>query len=210
MVDASPSLGEVSPQELSLLTQAAEQGHAEAQWQLGLIYASGDSGLRLDYVRAAGWIEQAAKQGFARAQSVLAWLFANGLGVRQDNEQAGFWYLRAAEQGGARDQYMVATMYRFGRYGAPRDAGRMLHWYQLAADQGFAPAQYALGRLLLDGTKVPQDLETAFQWLSLAQVNGSSRAEPALKSVIERLPAERLQALKAQMLAAGSEARRAI
>ena len=170
------------------------------------MYASGESGLKLDYVSAAGWIEQAAEQGFARAQSVLAWLFANGLGVQQDNDKAGHWYLRAAEQGAARDQYMVATMFRFGRYGVARDYRRMLQWYQLAADQGFAPAQYALGRLLMDGKKVAEDLDAAFAWLSLAHVNGSARAESALKDLMGRLSPARLDVLKARILANGAQA----
>lgn len=190
---------DVSTQELNLLRRAAEHGNVEAQWQLGLLCASGD-GTTLNYVEAAEWIERAAEQGFARAQSVLAWLYTNGLGVEQDDAQAGYWYQRAAEQGAPKDEYMVATMYRFGRYGVEKDAAQMIHWYQRAADQGFAPAQYALGKLLVDGVEVPQDLETAFQWLSLAHVNGSAKAEELIKELMRRMDREQLERTKAAML----------
>ena len=41
---------------------AAEQGHADAQWNLGLMYARGD-GVPVDAVSAYAWINIAAAQG---------------------------------------------------------------------------------------------------------------------------------------------------
>jgi TPR repeat protein len=191
--------GLASRQELTLLRRAAEQGNVEAQWQLGLLYASGE-GLDLNFVEAASWIERAAEQGFVRAQSVLAWLYANGLGVEHDDGKAGYWYRRAAEQGSAKDQYMVATMYRFGRYGVGRDPAAMIQWYQLAAQQGFAPAQLALGLLLVQGKELLPDYETAFQWLSLAHVNGSRRAGEAIHELLGRMSTEQVERAKTAML----------
>lgn len=194
--DESPA---VSPQELALLRHAAESGNVEAQWQLGLLYASGH-GMPLDYVTAAGWIERAAEQGFASAQSVLAWLFANGLGVERNDNEAGRWYLKAAQQGAQKDQFMVATMYRLGRYGVEQNAERMLHWYQLAAQQGHAASQFALGKLLVEGKQVQADQETAFQWLTLADVNGHKKAGDWLRRLIAEMPTESLESAKQRML----------
>ena len=190
----------VSEQELQLLRRAAENGHVEAQWQLGLMYADGDA-VKLDYVQAAAWIKRAAEQGFARAQSVMGWLCANGLGVHANSEEAGRWYRAAAEQGSAKDQYMVATMYRFGRYGVEKDLAAMLRWYQAAADQGFAPAQYALGKLLVEGRLIPQDHVLAFQWLSLASANGSAAAGNRLQRLMQGMDPEQIEEAKARMLA---------
>ena len=195
----------ISEQEMNLLRRAAENGHVEAQWQLGLMYADGDA-IKLDYVQAAAWIKRAAEQGFVRAQSVMGWLFANGLGVHQNSQEAGRWYLTAAEQGSAKDQYMVATMYRFGRYGVEKDRTEMLRWYQAAADQGFAPAQYALGKMLVEGHLVPKDLILAFQWLSLAGVNGSTAAGKHLQQLMRRMSPEQVEEAKARMLAPSTPA----
>jgi TPR repeat protein len=121
--------------------------------------------------------------------------------VEQDDAEAGRWYLRAAEAGLPKDQYTVAAMFRWGRYGVQRDPAQMLKWYQRAANQGFAPAQYALGQMLAKGGEVPTDPGTAFQWLSLAIVNGSGPAKQALMELTEQMTPQEIEAAKAQMLA---------
>ena len=184
---------------LCLLVPLAEAGEAVAQYRLGILYANAE-GVPLDYIEAARWLRRAAEQGYARAQSILAWLYASGYGVEQDDRQAGIWYLRAAEQGLPKDQYTVAAMYRWGRYGVGRDPREMLRWYQLAANQGFAPAQYALGQLLARGEQVPKDEVTAFQWLSLAIVNGSETAKKALMELTARMTPEQIDTAKSQMI----------
>ena len=50
-----------------LLRKAAEQGHAGAQYNLGMIYAKGE-GVPEDYVRAYAWTSVAAAQGIENAQ----------------------------------------------------------------------------------------------------------------------------------------------
>ena len=62
---------------------AAEQGHAEAQFNLGVLYFNGQ-GVKQDFVNAKKWFEKAAKQGHAEAQCCLAGLYIQGLGVKQD------------------------------------------------------------------------------------------------------------------------------
>ncbi|MCU0937228.1 MAG: sel1 repeat family protein [Gammaproteobacteria bacterium] len=187
------------PRALATLTPLAEGGEAVSQYRLGILHANAE-GVPLDYVKAAHWLRRAAEQGYARAQSILAWLYATGYGVEQDDRQAGEWYLRAAEQGLPKDQYTVAAMYRWGRYGVQRDPAEMLRWYERAANQGFAPAQYALGQLLARGEEIPGDERTAFQWLSLAIVNGSEVAKKALMELTARMTPEQIETAKRQML----------
>jgi TPR repeat protein len=186
---------------IAALEVAAAAGNPDAQLRLGVMYANGDE-VPLNYSRAAELIGQAAEQGLVDAQSTLAWLYANGYGVAQSDDGAREWYTRAAEQGSARDQYVVGTMYRFAQFGAGRDGAAASRWFRLSADQGFAPAQFALGKMLMEGKVVPEDRVAAFQWLSLAHVNGSKRAEGAVKELLRRMtPAEVLRA-KAEMLGA--------
>ena len=78
----------------------AEQGSAEAQYQLGLSYAGG-RGVSQDYSEAVRWYRRAAEQGDARALDSLAYMFYRGLGVPQDHAEAARWYRRAADQGDA-------------------------------------------------------------------------------------------------------------
>jgi hypothetical protein len=186
-----------------LIRAAAEAGHARAQYQFGIMCANAE-GVPLDYVEAANWIRAAAEQGLGQAQSLLAWLHASGFGVAQDDAEAGRWYLRAAAQGLPKAQYTVASMYRWGRYGVQRDPARMVHWYQASASQGFAPAQNALGRLLADGKELERDELTAFQWLSLAIVNGSEPAKKALMELTARMSPEAIALAKVHMLNAAA------
>ena len=59
---------------------AAGQGHAGAQFNLGLIYANG-RGVAQDFREAMKWYRLAAEQGFAQAQFKLGYLYLNGRGV---------------------------------------------------------------------------------------------------------------------------------
>ena len=98
------------------MLQAAEQGYAKAQFNLGLMYDSG-RGVRQDYTKAVQWYRKAAEQGDAKAQSNLGLMYDSGRGVRQDYTQAVQWYRKAAEQGYAKAQYNLGVMYDNGDQG---------------------------------------------------------------------------------------------
>jgi uncharacterized protein len=84
-----------------LLRPLAEQGDADAQNILGLMYYSGQ-GVPQDYAAAATWFLKAAEQGDTDAQYDLGVMYAKGEGVRQDYAAAVSWYRKAAERGKAR------------------------------------------------------------------------------------------------------------
>ena len=60
--------------------KAAEQGHAGAQNELGLIYQNGE-GVPQDYAEAVKWFRMAAEQGNAYAQNELDQMKAKGIVV---------------------------------------------------------------------------------------------------------------------------------
>ena len=61
----------------------AKQGVAEAQFNLGTMYDSGQ-GVHQDYAEAFRWYRKAADQGYTEAQYNLGVMYDNGDGVRQD------------------------------------------------------------------------------------------------------------------------------
>jgi hypothetical protein len=69
----------------------AEQGRAEAQAGLGVMYDLGD-GVSQDYAAAARWYRLAAEQGDAKAQNNLGFLYEYGQGVARDQVKALMWY----------------------------------------------------------------------------------------------------------------------
>ncbi len=86
-----------------LMQQAAEQGHPDAQFNLGAMYANG-YGVQKDFSKAAKWFEKAAEQGHRGAQYSLGVMYDNGYGVQKDFSKAAKWFKKAAEQGDRKAQ----------------------------------------------------------------------------------------------------------
>ncbi|HFB1747425.1 TPA: tetratricopeptide repeat protein [Neisseria gonorrhoeae] len=78
--------------------QAAEQGNAAAQFNLGVMYENGQ-GVRQDYVQAVQWYRKASEQGDAQAQYNLGLMYYDGRGVRQDLALAQQWLGKACQNG---------------------------------------------------------------------------------------------------------------
>lgn len=78
--------------------QLAEQGVAEAQYNLGVMYANGH-GVRQDDIEAVKWFRQAAAQGYTSAQYNLGMMYYSGRGVRQDRALAQEWFGKACQNG---------------------------------------------------------------------------------------------------------------
>ena len=76
----------------------AEQGDADAQYNLGLMYDNG-RGVKQDDFEAVKWFRQAAEQGYTDAQFNLGVMYAKGQGVRQDKGQAKEWFGKACDNG---------------------------------------------------------------------------------------------------------------
>lgn len=81
------------------LLEAAKRGNAEAQLNLGIIYANGltDSGYVVEGNRpeAVRWLLAAAEQGLPRAQIKLAEMYAGEPDLPESSVKACGWYLLA-------------------------------------------------------------------------------------------------------------------
>ncbi len=82
---------------LEIWRPLAEQGEADAQYNLGHLYRQG-LGVPQDLAEAAKWYARAAGQGVPNAQFNVATMYANGEGVRQDLVLAYMWFSLAAER----------------------------------------------------------------------------------------------------------------
>jgi TPR repeat protein len=129
-------------------TQAmADHGDAEAQFSLGLKFASGGPAV-LDYTKAAHWYLLAANQQHALAQFNLGLMFAGGQGVAQDDAKSLMWMRMAALQGDAGAQHHLGTRHRRDSFeGAAEDALESnleaYKWFHLAAAQGYRASDTA-------------------------------------------------------------------
>ena len=102
--------------EFEAILNAAEQGDAKAQHNLGNKYRHGE-GVARDDTEAVKWYRKAAEQGYAEAQFYLGVAYRDGKGVPKNVLEAVKWYRKAAEQGLARAQHYLASEYnRIGDY----------------------------------------------------------------------------------------------
>ena len=136
------------PDELRLL---AEQGDADAQFNLAVLYGSGQ-GVQQDWVEAARWLRLAADQGHAPGQSALGLVYREGLGVLPDFAEAVRWLRRGADQGDVSGQFLLASMYANGQ-GVLQDNVEAFMWLSLAAAQssGENRATYERSRATVAG-----------------------------------------------------------
>jgi TPR repeat protein len=158
---------------------SADAGQAEAQFDLGLLYAQG-LGVHRDLTEAAQWYRKSAEQGNAEAQFALGQMYSRGWGVPRDEADAIRWLQMAnsVESEGPPTDWAVVEA-----YGIAKDPKEAVYWYSQAADKGHPEAQFNLARLYASGEGVKRDQEQAARWVSASATQGY---RPALASFGER------------------------
>ncbi len=157
---------------------AADQGHAVAQYNLGLMFHEG-RGVAQDYAEAMRLQRLAADQGDVDAQLYMGNMLRQHPGVVNYAEATRFYRL-AADQGNAIAQNNLGCMFRDGR-GVARDYAEANRLYRLAADQGESSAQDNLGWMFERGQGVARDLAEAIRWYRLAAAQGHADAQESLR-----------------------------
>ena len=79
---------------------AAKEGHADAQFNVAMMYEQG-IGVGKDEQEAVAWYGESAEQGNSAAQFNLGVLYENGRGTPIDYAKANKWYRKASVQGDA-------------------------------------------------------------------------------------------------------------
>jgi len=98
----NPQLTEANADKRTFRTQLyyerAQNGDADAQYQLGLAYFNGHDTIQ-DYEEAAKWLELAAQSNHASAQYRLGLIYKTGLGTDADLEKSYMWLNLSAAAG---------------------------------------------------------------------------------------------------------------
>jgi TPR repeat protein len=162
----SVSTDEYYEKAVFFLTEAAKQGHDEAQVNLGKMYLWG-TGVDKDVKLTIDWWCKSAKQGYDEAEYQLGLIYLKDEHVTQDYEQAIYWFTRAAEQGHANAQVELGLMFHLGQAIA-QDYEKALTWFKKAAEQGDSFGQNNVGSLYRDGEGIAVDYEKAFVWFNKA------------------------------------------
>jgi TPR repeat protein len=123
-----------------------------------------------------------AQLGDPAAQTLLAELFASGLGVPRSMNDAAFWYGQAAEGGDAAAQFKYAVMLLEGRHVEPdREKSELL--MKKAADAGNAFAQFNHAQTLVSAKPGPSGILEALPYFEQAAERGVPDAQYALAQI---------------------------
>jgi len=181
--DAAAAVRELKP--------LAEQGDAEAQFNLGSLYYQG-WGVPQDYREAARWLRKAAEQSHVFAQVTLGTIYAEGVqGVIEKNyPQALMWFILAAAQGDPEAREIRDTLalrmtpkqiteaQKLAREFKPQDAyAKALRELKALAEKGEGDAQFKVGLIYYGGQGVPRDYLEALNWFKKAALQNNSFAQ---------------------------------
>jgi TPR repeat protein len=167
-----------------LFSQAAERGHANAQFSLGTCYAHGE-GVDMDDANAARLFGQAAKQGHAQAQFSLGYCYALGMGVAKDEAEAARLHGQAAEQGHAQAQLGLGRCYALGK-GIEADMAKAARLFWQAVEQDDARARLWLGWCYEHAQGKRQDASAVVEQYRLAVEGGYAVAHGSLGLCFEK------------------------
>src|SRR5215469_12163500 len=106
--------GDGVPQDLAkaadYLRQAAQEGYAFAQTDLGSYYAKG-RGVKKDLAAAFQWYRRAAEQGDSLGQYCLGFCYLNGAGTTTNLDEGLKWWRKAGENGTVEAQNGLGQFY---------------------------------------------------------------------------------------------------
>ncbi len=167
-------------QALVWLTRAAEQQHAEAQYEVGIFYKEG-SHVPRDPLRAKQWLGKAAAQGHIKAKVALQDIIRGEAGATSNVEKTfksseTLPVYRAAVNGDLDAQFELGLLFIRGE-AVRKDFTRGIEWLQRAAEQDHIGAQLELADMNLRGVELQQDAAAAFQWYLRAARRGNAQAQ---------------------------------
>jgi TPR repeat protein len=128
-------------------TQSAEQGSTLAMWNLYLLAGKAQDLKTL--TNLFGLVMGNAEHGYASAQTLVARMYAGGVGVSQDRSKEIIWYEKAAAQDYGPALEAAGDWYH--NSGPTQDRKKAFSFYQRAAAQGLLNAQARVAELMLNG-----------------------------------------------------------
>lgn len=176
----------------------AESGHAEAQFNLSIMYEQG-RGVDVDDAKAAYWSDKAVASEYPPALHNRALVML----ARKNYEAAIDLLQNSASKDFPPSQYSLGKIYQagIGLAESPVDAFK---YVEMAANNGFAKAQYNLGKMYRDGYGVAVNEAVSSAWYLKAAEQGYSQAQNKISArygIGEGLPQNDILALKWAILA---------
>lgn len=155
-------------QALETYMLASRNGNPEANFRLGLIYETGENGVRQNYKEAFAYYSKAAEYGHIKAHANLGNLYYNGLGISQNSAEALRHFQAAAEKDNAAATNSLGVMYLKGEGGLPQNYNNAIRNFRKAAYFGDVNAYNNLGNMYFNGIGTKEDKAKAFDYYKKA------------------------------------------
>jgi uncharacterized protein len=161
-----------------LLREASDAGDAEAEANLGYLYARGQ-GVVADQQEALRLYVLAAEKGDGEGMNGIGYKYLLGTGVAVDRGLAAHWFCLAIAKGNPRAMDNLGSMLSVGHY-LERDEPQARSLWKQAADRGDTNAMVNLAGSY---SRAPDmDLVASMQWLMHAAQSGQPQAIAMLKT----------------------------
>ena len=156
----TPSPFDQQARALPLLQTCIEQGNAEAENMLGMLYLKGIA-VEVDLDKAFLYISTAAHKNYDRAQYNLGRMYKYGMGCEIDFNQAIRWFEKATSNGNQRAAYSLGYMAYKG-FGIKQDYSKAVYWFERSQDP---MAKHFLGLCYYLGYGVSANTDKALEIL---------------------------------------------
>jgi len=160
--------------------KAAEQGHRDAQYLLGICYFQYQE--IKNESESTFWFRKAAGQGHTEAQYQLGNRYYHGSGVTKNNIQAVAWIRKAAEQDHLEAQFLLGNFYSplFTDDEVQKNENEAILWWKKAAEKGHFWAPFSIGQTYYLSRK---DTNEAMRWYQIAADRGNNTAREKLQEI---------------------------
>lgn len=159
-------LSSKDPSGITLLTNVADSGSMNAQYELGKAFYNQKSS-HFNLKSALFWFTQAGNQGKKEAQANLGLMYYYGDGADKDLELSKSWYTKSANQGFQNAQYALGVLL------SKTDKDKAVYWLKKAANQGHIESALTLGDFYQQSETDPS---MSIKWFAKAYELGSQDA----------------------------------
>ena len=168
--------------------KAARMGHAQAQYNLGLLLCDEGRACTLGLGRSVHWFRKAAEQGYVPAFWEMGNAYREGLGVERDLTEAAAWFNRGMQAGDSSCMTFLGLMHFRGE-GMAEDEETAVQLWREAADRDNSDAMLYLGVCCEKGLGgMKRSGRNAAAWYRMADYFGSASAAGSLAALYRRRP----------------------
>lgn len=156
--------------------KAANQGNANAQYQLYTIFYDGYY-VDEDEEEAFKWGMKAANQGMKEAEYAIGDAYRFGELGEENDEEAIKWYERAAEHGLAEARTTLGDIYERGGLNVQKNYKKSFEYYMQAAKEGVMSRLTSIADAYMKGRGVEKNEDKGIECYIKAADNGSVEAQ---------------------------------